>query len=45
MYITQTYKNAFTEVHTILDYIEEEDYNKIISLEITGQHQNKMSSF
>ena len=29
MIITQAYKNAFTEVYTILNFIEDEDYNKI----------------
>lgn len=29
MEISQVYKNAFTEVYTILDYIEDEDYEKI----------------
>lgn len=29
MEINQNYRNAFTEVYTILDYIEEEDYIKI----------------
>ena len=29
MEVSQVYKNAFTEVYTILDYIEDEDYKKI----------------
>lgn len=29
MTITQNYRNAFTEVYIILDYIEEEEYEKI----------------
>lgn len=43
MLITQTYKNAFTEVHTILDYIEEEDYNKIPQevIDVIEENQNQ----
>lgn len=29
MVLTQIYKNAFAEVYTILNYIQEEDYSKI----------------
>lgn len=29
MKISQAYRNAFTEVYTILDYVEDDDYKKI----------------
>ena len=43
MTITQNYKNAFTEVYTILDYIEDEDYEKIPSevLEVIEENRNQ----
>ena len=42
MTVTQNYKNAFTEVYTILDYIEEEDYEKIPTevLEVIEENKN-----
>ena len=43
MTITQNYKNAFTEVYTILDYIEDEDYEKIPLeiLEVIEENRNQ----
>ena len=42
MTITQNYKNAFTEVYTILNYIEDEDYEKIPPevLEVIEENKN-----
>ena len=42
MTVTQNYKNAFTEVYTILDYIEDEDYEKIPTevLEVIEENRN-----
>ena len=42
MTVTQNYKNAFTEVYTILDYIEDEDYEKIPTevLEVIEENKN-----
>jgi len=43
MTITQDYKNAFTEVYTILDHLEDEDYEKIPSdiLDVIEENRNK----
>lgn len=42
MTLTQNYKNAFTEVYTILDYIEDIDYEKIPPevLEVIEENRN-----
>ena len=42
MTITQNYRNAFTEVYTILDYIEEEEYQKI-PLNVISVIENNMN--
>lgn len=41
--ITQDYRNAFTEVYTILKYIETDDYEKIPSeiIEVIEENRNK----
>lgn len=43
MTITQNYKNAFTEVYTILNYIEDDDYEKIPQevLEVIEENRNQ----
>jgi hypothetical protein len=41
MTITANYKNAFTEVYTILDYLDEEDYKKIPQQLISAIEQNR----
>ena len=43
MTITQNYKNAFTEVYTILNYIEDVDYEKIPPevLEVIEENKNQ----
>ena len=42
MKISQAYRNAFTEVYTILDYVEDDDYNKIPQdvLEVIEENRN-----
>lgn len=43
MTITPNYKNAFTEVYTILNYIDEDDYEKIPSdvIEVIEENRNQ----
>ena len=45
MTITQNYKNAFTEVYTILNYIEDEDYNKIPEDVISVIEENRNEDY
>lgn len=41
MVLTEAYKNAFTEVHTILNYIENEEYRKIPEDVISAIAENR----
>lgn len=45
MTITQNYKNAFTEVYTILNYIEDEEYNKIPEDVISVIEENRNEDY
>lgn len=45
MYLTQTYKNAFTEVYKILNYIGDEDYSKIPEDIISVIEENRSKDY
>lgn len=45
MVITQEYKNAFAEVYTILDYIEDDDYYKISEDVISVIYENRNKDY
>lgn len=45
MVITQEYKNAFAEVYTILDYIEDDDYYKIPEDVISVIYENRNKDY
>ncbi len=45
MVLTETYKNAFTEVNTIINYIEDEDYNKIPEDVISVIEENRNQDY
>ncbi len=45
MVLTETYKNAFTEVYTIINYIEDEDYSMIPEDVISVIEENRNQDY